>query len=918
MRMSRLACAMFFLASLFSSVAVASNNPIPYVNARLVPDSASPGGAGFTLTVNGTGFVSGATVRWNGSARTTTFINSSQLTATISSADIATAGAALVTVVNPAPGGGASNAVPFEISAPTSSVAYDAAVGRGSGGPSAVGTRQFVFTDLNRDGKLDLATLNGDGTISIFLGNNDGSFAPPNLAHPPNQAFFAQRFGLIGDVTITPVGLATGDFNGDGFQDLAEYLTVSGSISGQGSAIEIFLGVGDGIFDRPSDSPATSTSSSFGSSLPQFLLAADVDKDGHLDLIAPCGQSLVSICFWHGNGDSSFTPATTEAILIGGTGLAGIPALGDVNQDGNLDLVLPYSTNSGDAIVALALGNGDGTFAVPSTIEDIPVIQFLATQTAAAIADLDEDGKLDLAFQYESCNLPNGPCTGAIDILSGIGDGTFQPPLTVSGAELSTANLLVADVNGDGHEDLIYGSKIFLGRGDGTFFANSVPIPKIANAVADFNGDGFLDVATADPQGFFLSTRTTPDFSGFPSPNSQTVNAGANTSYTISINPLFGSEYDVTLSLTGLPGGATSIFTPPTVAAANGSTLLSVNTSSSTATGTYTLTITGTATNGVTHSTPITLIVNPASADFSGDITPGGQLIAAGQTAGYIVSVSPVNGFTGDVTLNAAGAPAGSIVSFNPPVIFGGSGTSVLSVTPPASAPSGLSILSITGTSGSLSHTGKRELNVNNSADFSGFISPTSNTVIAGQRTNYIVNVTSLNGYTGATTLSLSGLPSNASFRFTPTTLMGGAGTSSLIVTTSASTPPGSYTLTLSGQSGSDVKSTTIQLNVNSSAGDFGGSITPTSQSVSSGTDATYSVNITPTGGFTGNVTLTVSNLPVGAGLSFNPGNVIAGGSGSASFTISTAGVAPGMYPILVTGVSGGVSHSGTISLTIN
>src|SRR5690349_5385083 len=100
MRTSRFALVILFLASALSSVAAATNNPIPYVNARLVPDSASPGGAGFTLTVNGTGFVSGATVRWNGSARTTTFVNGSQLTATISSADIAAAGTAFVTVLN--------------------------------------------------------------------------------------------------------------------------------------------------------------------------------------------------------------------------------------------------------------------------------------------------------------------------------------------------------------------------------------------------------------------------------------------------------------------------------------------------------------------------------------------------------------------------------------------------------------------------------------------------------------------------------------------------------------------------------------------------------------------------------------------------------------------------------------------------
>src|SRR4029453_7453841 len=81
--------------------------------ASLSPSSAQAGGAGFTLTVTGSNFVSGASVRWNGSARTTTFVSASQLTATIGSADIAAAGTAQVTVANP--DGTVSNALPFTV-----------------------------------------------------------------------------------------------------------------------------------------------------------------------------------------------------------------------------------------------------------------------------------------------------------------------------------------------------------------------------------------------------------------------------------------------------------------------------------------------------------------------------------------------------------------------------------------------------------------------------------------------------------------------------------------------------------------------------------------------------------------------------------------------------------------------------------
>jgi len=84
------------IAALFLlSLVGAAQNPVPFVNQPLVPMTAPPGGSSFTLTINGTGFVSGAVVKWNGSARATTFVNNSQLTATILATDIAVAGTAM-------------------------------------------------------------------------------------------------------------------------------------------------------------------------------------------------------------------------------------------------------------------------------------------------------------------------------------------------------------------------------------------------------------------------------------------------------------------------------------------------------------------------------------------------------------------------------------------------------------------------------------------------------------------------------------------------------------------------------------------------------------------------------------------------------------------------------------------------------
>ncbi|WP_263408874.1 hypothetical protein [Terriglobus tenax] len=104
-------------ASSFTINAPVNPNPAPTVSS-LSPATTVAGGAAFNLTVNGSNFVSGATVQWDGAARPTSFVSSTQLTANLTAADIASAGSKAVTVVNPSPGGGASNAVAFTITSP--------------------------------------------------------------------------------------------------------------------------------------------------------------------------------------------------------------------------------------------------------------------------------------------------------------------------------------------------------------------------------------------------------------------------------------------------------------------------------------------------------------------------------------------------------------------------------------------------------------------------------------------------------------------------------------------------------------------------------------------------------------------------------------------------------------------------------
>ena len=94
-----------------------AQSPVPAI-ASLMPASAPAGSQGFTLTVNGTGFVASSVVLWNGVPRTTTFVSGTQLRAAIGAADIASVGQSAVAVSTPAPGGGLSNAVSFSATAP--------------------------------------------------------------------------------------------------------------------------------------------------------------------------------------------------------------------------------------------------------------------------------------------------------------------------------------------------------------------------------------------------------------------------------------------------------------------------------------------------------------------------------------------------------------------------------------------------------------------------------------------------------------------------------------------------------------------------------------------------------------------------------------------------------------------------------
>ncbi|HEY3271390.1 MAG TPA: S8 family serine peptidase [Geothrix sp.] len=304
--------------------------------------------------------------------------------------------------------------------------------------------------------------------------------------------------------------------------------------------------------------------------------------------------------------------------------------------------------------------------------------------------------------------------------------------------------------------------------------------------------------------------------------------------------------------------------------------------------------------------------------DFSITASPASQSVARGSGTSYTVTVTPSGGFAGVVTFSGSGLPAGATATFTPTSVTG-SGSVTLSVTTSSTTPVGSYPLTITGTSGPLVHATSVTVVVTTPPvqDFSISALPASQTVVRGSGASYTATVTASGGFVGLVGLSVSGLPAGATGTFSPASVTG-SGSSILSVTTSSTTLAGTYPLTIKGTSGSLVRTVTVSLVVTAApgAGDFSISATPSSSSVDPGDQTTYTATITPLGGFTGTVTFSVAGLPAGATASFRPATVTA--SGSSVLTVRAGDSnAPGTYALAITGTSGSLSRSVSVTLTV-
>jgi len=202
-----------------------------------------------------------------------------------------------------------------------------------------------------------------------------------------------------------------------------------------------------------------------------------------------------------------------------------------------------------------------------------------------------------------------------------------------------------------------------------------------------------------------VTSAPVPAFTLAASPTAVSVAQGANGSSTISTTVSGGFNSAIALTASGQPAGVTATLNPTSIAApGSGTSTLTLAVASTTATGTYTITVTGTG-GAITHTATVTLTVTAASAgSYTISVSPTSGYLDRGQSGYGVVTITGSGGFTGSVALSATGIPSGVTGVFSPTSITG-SGTSDFTLTVSRNAPTGTYPITITGTSGSTSHS---------------------------------------------------------------------------------------------------------------------------------------------------------------------------------------------------------------------
>jgi Bacterial Ig-like domain (group 3)/FG-GAP-like repeat len=339
------------------------------------------------------------------------------------------------------------------------------------------------FADVNGDGNIDTVAYSTTGQISVYLGQGKGAFSATPLVE------------LASGVADSSQQPAPADFDGDGSVDLVNLDTTL-------NVVGFYLG-GNGSY------PGAPVIVRPGDGAPSFTLVAsgDINGDGIPDTVsteytnATISTPNIVIGLNDGKGHFTYTEAFDGKTLDSGNVANIEPMVVDLNGDGLGDLIFPSYDG-----VAFAYGQGNGVF---SALQDLP-LGIACPVNYVDAGDLNGDGATDLVFAYsgDSSCTSGGTISSGYFVLLNKGDGTFVSTFSAYGGSLFEPKL--ADLNGDGFLDLVvtdndtnsgtYVIDIIPGIGDGTFNLHSVRETATntrtsAISLGDFDGDGKQDLA---------------------------------------------------------------------------------------------------------------------------------------------------------------------------------------------------------------------------------------------------------------------------------------------------------------------------------------------------------------------------------------------------------------------------------------
>jgi tetratricopeptide (TPR) repeat protein len=392
--------------------------------------------------------------------------------------------------------------------------------------------------DFDNDGKVDMAVVNQqDNSISILVGNGDGTFAQPNPAI------------VLGANEQGPVAIASGVFRLTDVNHLTQPadLVIANSTS---NTVTVLLGNGDGTFTEAPGSPFTVGAQ------PRAVVIADFNNDGNLDFaVADSGDNTIAT--FQGNGDGTFTPFPKSPFALPASMKEPVAMVSGNFQNlsgSDADLAVVNEITNNVAILETPGTTFDGTFTVatgsPFGAGNGPI--------AIAAGDLNSDGVPDLAVVNST--------DSTISVFLNNGDATFSvaagsPLTTSSGANPS--GVVIADFTNDGIGDIAVTNQgvstlgIYVGLGLGVFAPQielSTPAGPQGITTADFDGNGLPDVALTAHSGTSNTVSVFLDPSTFastgsplqtPYPGSEYIDLGLK----IKATPYVHGSDEVTLQL---------------------------------------------------------------------------------------------------------------------------------------------------------------------------------------------------------------------------------------------------------------------------------------------------------------------------------------------------------------------------------